>query len=152
MEYISRKKNACFAKHKYLGHRVDATGIHPTEKKVQAIQETPVPTDVTQLRAFIGLMNYYGKFIPHVSMHLGPLYKLLEKERKWTWSEECETTFRKCQALLTSDAVLVHYDSKLPIKLACDASSYGVGAVLSHVFEKGEHPIAFASRALTKAE
>ena len=54
--------------------------------------------------------------------------------------------------MLTSDAVFVHYDSKLPIKLACDASSYGVGAVLSHIFSDGECPIAFASRTLTKAE
>ena len=79
---------------------------------------------------------------------LAPLYKLLEKEQKWIWSEECEATFHKCKALLTSDAVLVHYDNKLPIKLACDASSYGVGAVLSHVFKDGEHPIAFVSRTL----
>ena len=136
----------------YLGHRVDTTGIHPTEKKVQAIKEAPVPADTTQLRAFIGLMNYYGKFIPQISTHLSPLYKLLEKEQTWAWSKECETTFCKCQALLTSDTVLVHYDSKLPIKLACDASAYGVGAVLSHVFKDGERPIAFASRTLTKAE
>ena len=82
------------------------------------------------------------------------MYKLLEKEQSGSliWSEECEATFRKCKALLTSDAVLVHYDSKLPIKLACDASSYGVGAVLSHVFNDGEHSIAFVSRTLTKAE
>ena len=142
----------CQTQVEYLGHCVDTTGIHPTEKKVTAIKEALVPTDASQLRAFIGLMNYYGKFIPHISTELAPLYKLLEKEQKWIWSEECEVTFRKCKALLTSDALLVHYDSKLPIKLACDASSYGVGAVFPHVFKDGERPIAFASRTLTKAE
>ena len=113
----------CQTQVEYLGHCVDATGIHPTEKKLTAIKEAPVPTDTTQLRAFIGLMNYYAKFIPHISTELTPLYKLLEKDQKWIWSEKCETTFRKCKALLTGDAILVHYDSKLPIKLACDASS-----------------------------
>ena len=51
--------------------------------------------------------------------------------------------------MLTSDAVLVHYDSIKPIKLACDASSYGLGVVLSHVFGNGEHPVAFASQTLS---
>jgi len=51
----------------YLGHCIDATGIHPTEKKIKAIKDASVPTDATQLRAFIGLMNYYGKFISHIS-------------------------------------------------------------------------------------
>jgi len=81
---------------------------------------------------------------------LAPLHKLLEKDQKWIWSEECEITFHKCQSLLTSDAVLVHYDNKQLLKLACDASSYGVVAVLSYVFKDGEHLIAFASWTLTK--
>ena len=154
MEYISRKKNAHFARHK-LNTRVTALiQLEYTQpnKKLQAIQAATVPTDASQLRAFIGLMNYYGKFIPHISTHLAPLYTLLEKEHTWSWTEDCEASFRKCKTLLTNDTVLVHYDNKLPIKLACDASSYGVGAVLSHVFKDGERPIAFASRTLTKAE
>ena len=101
----------CQTQVEYLGHCVDATGIHPTEKKLIAIKEALVPTDTTQLRAFIGLMNYYAKFIPHISTELALLYKLLEKDQKWIWSEQCETTFRKCKALLTGDAILVHYDS-----------------------------------------
>ena len=136
----------------YLGHCIDTTGIHPTDKKLQAIQAAPVPTDASQLRAFIGLMNYYGKFMPHISTHLAPLYTLLEKERSWSWTEDCEASFRKGKTLLTNETVLVHYDNILPIKLACDASSYGVGAVLSHFFKDGERPIAFASRTLTKAD
>ena len=138
----------------YLGHCIDATGIHPTEKKLKAVKAAPMPTDASQLRTFIGLMNYYGKFIPHIATHLAPLYKLLEKDhdQKWVWSEECESTFLSCQSLLTSDVtvVLVHYDSEQPLKLACDASSYGLGVVLSHVSKEGERPIAFASRTLTK--
>ena len=69
----------------YLGHCVicvGTTGIHPTEKKVTAIKEAPVPTDASQLRAFIGLMNYYGKFIPHISTELVPFHKLYYRKNK----------------------------------------------------------------------
>ena len=89
-------------------------------------------------------MNYYGKFIPQLSTHLAPLYKLLEKDKEWQWSEECEGAFCKCKSLLSSDAVLVHYDTKKPLRLVCDASSYGLGIVLPHVLSDGEHPIAYA--------
>ena len=131
---------------------IDATGIHPMEDKVRAIHEAPIPQDVTQLRAFVGLLNYYEKFIPQVATHVALLYKLLEKDHKWALTEECDTTFKTCKDLLTSEAVFAHYDTLKPIKLACDASSYGLGAVLSHVSEEGEQPIAFVSRSLSKAE
>ena len=136
----------------YLGHLIDATGIHPTNNKVRAIKEAPVPSDITQLRAFVGLLNYYGKFIPQVATHMTPLYKLMEKDHKWLWSAECQDAFLKCKELLTCEAVLAHYDSAKPIKLACDASAYGLGAVLSHTLQDGERPVAFASQRLTKAE
>ena len=136
----------------YLGHLVDATGIHPTRNKVLAINQGPIPTNITQLRAFVGLINYYGKFIPQAAARMGPLYKLLEKDHACGWTEECDSAFQSCKEMLTSDAVLVHYDSTKPIRLACDASSYGLGAVLSHVFDDGEHPVAFALRTLSKAE
>ena len=71
---------------------------------------------------------------------------------KWVWTEECDSAFRTCKEMYTSEAVLVHYDSTRPIMLACDASSYGLEIVLLHVFEDGEHPVAFASYTLTKPE
>jgi len=61
---------------------------------------------------------------------------------------QCEEAFGKCQSVLSISAVLVHYDDRRPLKLVCDASSYGLGAVLSHVFIDEECPIAFASRSL----
>ena len=83
-----------------------------------------------------------------------PLYKLLEKNCHWQWTEEYHHVLETCKSLLTSEAVLVHYDSTncKPLKLSCDASQHGLGAILSHVLDGVEHPVAFASRTLNHAE
>ena len=75
---------------------------------------------------------------------MAPLYKLMEKDHKWLWSAEYHNTFMKCKELFTCKAVLAHYDSAKPIKLACGASGYGLGIVLLHTLNDGEHPMAFA--------
>ena len=82
-----------------------------------------------------------------------PLNQLLRYNTKWVWSEACESAFQKLKTQLSAKPVLVHYDSALPLKLACDASPYGIGAVISHVMATGEEkPIAFGTRTLSKAE
>ena len=84
---------------------------------------------------------------------LAPLYELLQKDVKWSWGAAQKKAFEEVKALLTSDSVLVHYDPDVELVLACDASPYGVGAVLSHRFPDGEQkPITFASRSLGVAE
>ena len=113
----------------------------------------PLPRNVQQLRSFLGLLNYYGKFIPNLASIIHPLNALLRNDCKWKWSEECMQAFNLAKEKLVSSNVLVHYDPKLPIKVAGDASAYGVGAVLSHVMEDGsERPISFASCTLTTSE
>ena len=137
----------------YLGHRIDSKGIYPTDEKVQAVRAAPEPTDVGQLRAYLGLINYYGRFLPGLAKTLAPLYKLLRQGMNWRWGEEEKTAFRCSKAALQSDKLLVHYDPRIPLSLACDASPVGIGAVLSHQYPDGvERPIAYASRSLTKAE
>ena len=79
-------KSKCFFLHssiEYLGHVVDEKGIHPTEDKVLAIKEASAPTNLTQLRSFLGLLNYYNKFLPNLATILTPLYSLLHKQRQW---------------------------------------------------------------------
>ena len=137
----------------YLGYKISAQGIQPTEEKVNAIREAPTPQDVSQLKSFIGLVNYYGKFLPDLSNVLAPLYRLLQKETKWSWGDEQQRAFQEVKKLLTSECLLVHFDPDKELILACDASPYGVGAVLSHRGEDGrEQPVAFASRSLAAAE
>ena len=71
---------------------------------------------------------------------------------RWNWSDECEGAFCKLKEQLASTSVLAHYDVNLPLKLACDASAYGVGAVIAHVMPDGsERPVAYASRTLSKS-
>ena len=71
----------------YLGHKITKQGIEPTEEKVEAIVQSPHPTNISELKAFIGLINYYGKFIPNLSMVLNPLYSLLHKTENGTGSQ-----------------------------------------------------------------
>eukprot|EP00731_Ephydatia_muelleri_P009139 Em0004g1477a len=99
------------------------------------------------------MVNYYAKFLPNVSTHLFPLYALLKKEHGWKWDKECQHAFVLIKKMLSSTQVLTPYDPKLPLRLAADASAYGLGAVLSHEWPDGsECPIAFASRTLASAE
>lgn len=136
----------------YLGHEIDQHGLHPTANKVKAILEAPKPSNVTQLRAFLGLVNFYAKFLPNLAGQLEPLHQLLRKGSIWQWSRQCDECFRRCKQLLTKETVLELYDVKKEIQLTCDASAYGLGAVLSHVVNGVERPVAFASRSMSQAE
>ena len=137
----------------YLGHKIGAEGIHPLPEKVEAIKKAPNPTCVTELKAYLGLLTYYCKFLPNVATVVAPLYRLLRQDVPWQWSGDEERAFRRSKDLLTSSQLLVHFDPKLRVVLACDASAYGIGAVLAHRFSDGtEKPIAYASRTLSKAE
>ena len=67
----------------YLGYKITAQGLQPTLDKVKAVQNAPAPQDVSQLKSLIGLVNYYGKFLPDLSSVLAPLYRLFQKGTKW---------------------------------------------------------------------
>ena len=138
---------------KYMGHILSKQGISPVKSKLEAIQQALRPADVSQLRSFLGRINYYSKFIPYFLSKLHPLYELLSNKTKWFWSESCEAAFLWAKEVLSSDKVLVHYDPSKPLVLSFDAGPHGIGAVLSHRLEDGsEKPIEYASRALSMAE
>jgi len=137
----------------YLGYCIDSEGLHPTEDKLDAVRKAPEPRNVTELKSYLGLLTYYGRFLPHLPSVLAPLYTLLRKGIPWNWQSPEQTAFQKSKDLLLSSQVLVHYDPTLEIVLACDASCYGIGAVLAHKMPDGsEKPIGFASRTLSSAE
>lgn len=151
---IKRSKCVFFQKSvSYLGHVMDKDGLKKSDEKVRAIIEAPIPENKQQLKAYLGLVNYYRKFIPNMATVAHSLYNLLREDVDWIWSNECQASFNRLQNIIASEDILVHYNPKLKLKLACDASNYGLGAVLSHVFDNGvEKPICFASRTLSESE
>ena len=137
----------------YCGYWVDGEGLLKTPEKIQAVVDAPSPGNLSQLRAFLGMINYYHRFLPDLSIRLEPLHHLLQKEAKWVWSEDCAKAFEAIKQLIASDLVLIHFNPELPLTLSCDASPYGLGAVLSHIMPNGvERPVAYALRTLTTAE
>jgi hypothetical protein len=137
----------------YLGLKINAEGLHPVDEKIDAIKKAPIPRNVSELRSFLGMIQYYHSFLPGLATTLAPLHQLLQKEVRWEWTTECQQSYDTCKEGLTSDTLLVHYDVNRELRLACDASSYGLGAVISHVMDDGqERPIAYASRTLSSSE
>jgi len=97
----------------YLGHQIDAQGLHPVSDKVKAIQEAPEPRNVSALKSYLGLLSYYSRFLPNMSSTLAPLYKLLKKKEPWCWSSTEREAFRDSKRLLLSSRVLVHFNPEL---------------------------------------
>lgn len=145
-------KKCFFAQDKvnFLGFQVDRAGLHMVSEKVRSITQIRKPTNVTELKSFLGIVNYYAKFIRNYSTLASPLFTLLKKDMEYIWSAECDEAFQQIKAALISHNVLTHFNSELPLKVSCDASPTGLGAVLSHIFPNGqERPITFTSRSLT---
>ena len=129
----------------FLGYQIDSTGLHTSSDKVDAVNKAPTPEGVTQLHSFLGLVNYYGRLIANLSTLCQPLNNLLRKNVPWEWTDSCKQAFEKVKRQLSSAKVLVHYDPSLPLSLACDATSYGVGAVISHSMQDGtDRPVAYS--------
>lgn len=138
---------------KFLGFVIDQHGRRPDAENIEVIDRLPAPTDITSLRSFLGMISHYSEFLPEMHRLRYPLNQLLVKDVDWNWSRQCQQTFDKLKSLLKSDLLLTHYNPELEIILATDASSYGIGAVISHRFPDGsEKAVAHAARALTMTE
>ncbi len=131
---------------------MDQYGLRPDPEKVQAIVDIPVPRNVTEVRRFVGTASWYRKFVPNFSSVLEPLGQLTRKRVHFNWTPECDDAFRKVKESLVTAPILSCPDFSREFVLQCDASAFGVGAVLSQKFEDGEKPICFISRSLSRAE
>lgn len=136
----------------YLGFIVSEQGIRTDPKKVEAVSRAPPPTNVSELKSFLGMVNFCSKFIKDYSRILLPLFDLLKKNAPWVWGKSQQQSFEQIKSALISSPVLTHYSDKQQLILTCDASARGVAAVLTHRTEEGERPVSFASRTLTIAE
>ncbi|XP_060804322.1 uncharacterized protein K02A2.6 [Amyelois transitella] len=137
----------------YLGHIISKEGLKKDPAKLEAIINAPVPNNVTEVRSWIGMVGYYSKFVPQLSVKLKPMYDLLQKDRKFIWTKVCNDSFEQVKKEIVSDNILIHFNRDLPLRLSCDASQNGIGAVLSHILPDGtDRPISFISRVYSKAE
>lgn len=138
---------------KYLGYFISGTTIRPDPERVKPVVDMPHPNNVSELRSFLGAINFYAKFIDEMHELRGPLDELLRADIKWDWNNKCQENFKKIKEILISDLCLTHYNPKLEIIVAADASQYGIGACIFHRFpDNSLHPISFASRTLQKPE
>uniref|UniRef100_A0A8C1TTS7 Reverse transcriptase/retrotransposon-derived protein RNase H-like domain-containing protein n=1 Tax=Cyprinus carpio TaxID=7962 RepID=A0A8C1TTS7_CYPCA len=135
----------------FLGFHKD--GIKPTCEKVEAIQKAPPPQNKTELQAFLGPLNFYSCFLPNKTTVLEPLHCLLDQPAIWQWEVKHKMPYVQVKQSLQTDKMLAHYDGKKPLAVVCDASPYGLGALLFQLECDGqEKPICFASRTMTTTE
>ena len=147
-----KKCHFAYAEVLFIGHLVLHGTIKPDPAKLRAISQYPAPTDVTQLRSFIGLASYYHKFIRGFATICAPLYRLTRKAVEFVWSQPCIIAFEAIKTALLDDSCLAAPDFSLPFIVQTDASGVGIGAVLSQLHGGVERPIAFISRQLNDAE
>ena len=132
----------------FLGHKIKDGKLMMDPAKVQAIQEWKPPTKVPELRSFLGLVNYYRRFIKGYSAIASPLTDLLKKNRTWQWTQECQSAFEKLKQAVSQEPVVSLPDYSKSFEVHTDASDFAIGGVL---MQEG-HPIAYESRKLNERE
>lgn len=149
------KSNFFRSQLKYLGYVVDGSGLRTDPAKVEAILNYPTPNCRKDLKRFLGTATWYRRFVPNFSTIAGPLNKLTSSKKgtpSFKWTAEANDAFQNLKECLVSAPVLSCPDYTKPFEVHTDASSYGIGAMLTQSIGGKEHPIAYMSKSLTAAE
>lgn len=125
---------------RFLGHIVSKDGLSPDSQKTQAISDYPKPSNLVQLKQFLGLASYYRRFVQDFSAVAAPLTALTCKDTPWMWTSICQSAFDTLKQALTSPPVLAFPDFSQPFILQTDASDLGLGAVLAQQQQNEERP------------
>lgn len=138
----------------FLGHQVSKDGITPLPSKVKAIQDYPRPESQKKLREFLGILNFYRRFIPNCARLIYPLTTLLSDKhsKDFTWSAEASNAFQAAKDALSQATLLNHPVPEAPTCIMTDASDIAAGGVLQQFINGYWTPISFFSRKLTPAE
>ncbi|GFX67241.1 transposon Tf2-8 polyprotein [Trichonephila clavipes] len=142
----------------FLGHLITPDGIKPLPDKVQAVLDYKQPETVGSLRKFLGLLNFYRRFLPKAAEQQYLLSEFLKgskgkkDSRPLNWSSEAITAFQRCKQALADAALLAHPSPSAPLALHVDASDYAIGGALHQVVDSELQPLAFFSRKLTSSE
>lgn len=137
----------------FLGHVINSQGIRADPDKIKAILDMPEPQDVADVRRFMGMVNFVGKFSPRLPDLTNPIHDLLKTENRWTCGAPQQKAFLETKKELGSETVLAQYIPDHETMVSADASSYGLGGVLTQKQQDGEwRPVVFISSSLKKAE
>lgn len=141
----------------FLGYEVTPKGISPLPERVDKIKNFEKPTNVTELRRYLGLLNFYRRCLPHAAETQAPLHEMTKNRKKkdktpLIWTTEAENAFVKTKTDLANAALLAHPDPELELSLMTDASDHAIGAVLQQKKDDFFQPIAFFSKKLNNAQ
>ena len=134
-----------------LRHIISKKGIEVDKAKIEMISELPSPTNVKTVRQFLGHVSFYRRFIMDFSKIAKPLYKLLEKDAKNFWDEDCQRSFEELKAHLTTAPIVRAPNCQLPFKVMCDASDLTIGAILGQREGGKPYVVYYASKTLNEA-
>lgn len=138
---------------KFLGYKLSGEGIEPSDEKISAIQRFRTPSTREEVRSFLGLVTYVGRFIPDLATINEPLRRLTKSEVKFTWQNEQQSAFDAIKGIMSNAQTLSYFDKNMETRLIADASPVGVGCVLIQ-FNKAKTPkvIGYAAKSLTDVE
>jgi len=132
---------------------ISPKGVEMQKKKVEGVLNWPVPRNVKEVQKFLGLANYYRRFIKNFAKVAVLLHVLVRKEQKWKWEEEQEEAFRRLKKAFTTEPVLAILDIDREMRVEVDTSDYAIGGILSTKCEDGKwRPVAFISKSLNATE
>ena len=135
-----------------LGHVISSRGIEVDKAKIELISKLPSPTNVKIVRQFLGHVGFYRRFIKDFSKIAKPLYKLLEKDAKFSWDRDCQKSFEELRSHLTTAPIVRAPNWQLPFEVMCDASDLSIGAVLRQREGRKPYVVYYASKTLNEAQ
>jgi len=137
----------------FLGVVIGPRGVEMQKEKVKGVLNWPAPKNVKEVQKFLGLANYYKRFIKDFAKIVVPLHELVRKEQKWKWEKEQKQAFRRLKEVFTTEPVLAILDIDREMRMEADALDYATGRVLLLKCEDGKwRPVAFISKSLNAIE
>lgn len=136
----------------YLGHVISRDGIRPNPDKVKCIEEFPRPKTKVKVLSFLGMINFYRKFIRGFAQIAHSLYEVIKPSKPFIWTTECEEAFNKLRRALIDEVTLKFADPKAPFFVYCDASNVAIGGVCTNGNPPNDRPIYFLSKMLNSAQ
>ena len=141
----------------YLGHLIDAEGLHPLDEKIVAIRDFPMPTTLKEANAFIGLVGWYRRFIPDFAKVAGPIHMVTNKtkgrRKEFFWADAQATAFDQLKTIVTSAPLVLDFpDPTAPFVLSTDASDVGAGAVLKQTIDGKQRVVYYFSQLFNRTQ